>query len=48
MTQAESKQLYIEGIDALLKETTDFELIHLIYTILWKSKAQREGAEQRG
>ena len=46
MTQAESKQLFIEGIKDLLEETPDLELVHLIYTILWKSKAQREGAEK--
>lgn len=39
----ERKRLFIEAIKDLLEETTDYELIHLIYTILWKSKAQREG-----
>ena len=43
----ERKSLFIEAIKDLLEETPDYELIHLIYTILWKSKAQREGAEQQ-
>ena len=45
MTKEQAKRLYIEGIKELLEETPDFGLVHLIYTILWKSKEERKGVQ---
>ena len=38
---AKVKKNYIKGINELLKEEPDIELIALVYDILWKTRANR-------
>lgn len=38
------KKSLIEQINGMLKDEPDIGLIHLIYTLLQKEQAQREGA----
>lgn len=37
----QQRELYIEAIKELLNDETDLELIHLIYLILWKERANK-------